>query len=129
MVTTYNAIVAQCPPIAGLGAHDMYSISNDKFSFLILCQPNFVSYIAHCKLPQDQRCKWPNRAKYTQTDMEALAAKLADSPICESVVFGELWRTRTKAQLISLEEGALDHWFFGRTVLAGDSIHKVSLTA
>lgn len=126
MVTTYNAIVAQCPPIPGLGPHDMHSISNDRFSFLLLCQPTFISYIAHCKLPEDQQCTWPNRARFTEDDMEALARKLADYPICESVVFRELWRTRTKAQLISLEEGVLDHWFFGRTVMAGDAIHKVT---
>ncbi|KAB8069926.1 hypothetical protein BDV29DRAFT_198326 [Aspergillus leporis] len=126
MVTTYNAIVAQCPPIPGLGLHDMHSISNDRFSFLLLCQPTFISYIAHCKLPEDQQCVWPNRAHFTDDDMEVLARKLADYPICESVVFGELWRTRTKAHLISLEEGVLDHWFFGRTAMAGDAIHKVT---
>jgi hypothetical protein len=104
----------------------MHSISNDRFSFLLLCQPTFISYIAHCKLAQDQQCVWPNRARFTDDDMEALARKLADYPICESVVFGELWRRRTKAQLISLEEGVLDHWFFGRTVMAGDAIHKVT---
>ncbi|KAB8250203.1 RNA 3'-terminal phosphate cyclase/enolpyruvate transferase [Aspergillus flavus] len=121
---TYNAIVAQCPPVPGLRPHDMHSISNDRFSFLLLCQPTFISYIAYCKLPKDKQCVWPNRVRFTDDDMEALARKLADYPICESVVFGELWRTRTKAQLISLEEGALDHWFFGRTVMAGDAIHK-----
>ncbi|CAI7658434.1 unnamed protein product [Penicillium glandicola] len=126
MVTTYNAIVAQCPPIPGLGPQDMHSISNDRFSFLLLCQPTFISFIVHCKLPQDQQCAWPNRARFTEEDMEVLARKLADYPICESVVFGEMWRTRTKAQMISLEEGVLDHWCFGRTVMAGDAIHKVT---
>ncbi|EFR04324.1 FAD binding domain-containing protein [Nannizzia gypsea CBS 118893] len=126
MVTTYGAIVAQCPPMPGLGPTDMHSISNDKMSFLLLCQPDFISYILHYKLPENQQCRWPSRAKFTEADMEALAAKFADYPICESVVFGELWRTRTKAQMISLEEGVLNHWFFGRTVLAGDAIHKVT---
>lgn len=126
MVTTYNAIVAACPPIPGLSDHDMEVVSNDKFSFLLLCQPDWISFIVHCKLPEDQQCRWPNRKKYTDEDMEALAAKLASYPVNDSVVFGELWKNRTKAQLISLEEGVLDHWFFGRTVLAGDSIHKVS---
>ncbi|GAB1213226.1 hypothetical protein ATERTT37_002375 [Aspergillus terreus] len=121
-----HTAIWECPPIPGLGLHDMHSISNDRFSFLLLCQPTFISYIAHCKLPQDQQCVWPNRARFTDDDMEALARKLADYPICESVVFGELWRRRTKAQLISLEEGVLDHWFFGRTVLTGDAVHKVT---
>ncbi|KAL5044515.1 hypothetical protein BDW71DRAFT_199007 [Aspergillus fruticulosus] len=103
----------------------MHSISNNRFSFLLLYQPTFVSYIAHCKLPHDQQCVWPNRAQFTDDNMEVLASKLADYPICELVVFGELWRRRTKAQLISLE-GVLDHWFLGRTVMAGDAVHKVT---
>ncbi|KAL4982557.1 hypothetical protein BDW68DRAFT_192064 [Aspergillus falconensis] len=89
----------------------MHSISNNRFSFLLLYQPTFVSYIAHCRLPHDQQCVWPKRAQFTDDNMEVLARKLADYPICELVVFGELWRRRTKAQLISLE---------------GDAIHKVT---
>jgi hypothetical protein len=57
--------------------------------------------------------------------MEALVSKILKCPITETVVFGELWKRRLKAQRISLEEGVLDHWFCGRIVLAGDAIHKV----
>lgn len=128
MATRYNAIVAACPPIPGLGEHDMEIVSNDKFSFLLLCQPEYISYIVHCKLPDDKQCRWPNRLKYTQEDLEALGDSLANYPVTESVMFGELWKSRTKAQLICLEEGVYDHWFFGRQVLAGDSIHKVDFT-
>lgn len=125
MVTTYNALIAYAPMQSGLGKYDMHCVSNDKFSFLILCQPDTIFFVAHCKLPEDKKCRWPNRARYTQEDMDALAIKLADYPVSESLLFGELWRNRTRAHLVSLEEGVLDHWFFGRTVLAGDSVHKV----
>ena len=125
MVTTYNALIAFAPMQAGLGKYDMHCVSNDKFSFLILCQPDTIFFVAHCKLPEDKQCRWPNRNKYTQEDMDALATKLADYPVSESLLFGELWRNRTRAHLVSLEEGVLDHWFFGRTALAGDSVHKV----
>ena len=104
----------------------MHCVSNDKFSFLILCQPDTIFFVAHCKLPEDKQCRWPNRAHYTQEDMDALAFKLADYPVSESLLYGELWRNRTRAHLVSLEEGVLDHWFFGRTALAGDSVHKVA---
>lgn len=126
MVTTYNALIAYAPMQAGLGKFDMHCVSNDKFSFLILCQPDTIFFVAHCKLPEDKQCRWPNRARYTQEDMDALAFKLADYPVSESLLYGELWRNRTRAHLVSLEEGVLDHWFFGRTALAGDSVHKVA---
>ncbi|KAK3168681.1 hypothetical protein OEA41_005129 [Lepraria neglecta] len=114
---------------AGLGKFDMHCVSNDKFSFLILCQPDTIFFVAHCKLPEDKQCRWPNRAHYTQEDMDALAFKLADYPVSESLLYGELWRNRTRAHLVSLEEDVLDHWFFGRTALAGDSVHKVTPNA
>ena len=114
---------------AGLGKYDMHCVSNDKFSFLILCQPDTIFFVAHCKLPEDKQCRWPNRARYTQEDMDALASKLADYPVSESLLYGELWRNRTRAHLVSLEEGVLDHWFFGRTALAGDSVHKVGFAS
>ncbi|KAJ8120320.1 hypothetical protein O1611_g10396 [Lasiodiplodia mahajangana] len=126
MVTTYNAIVMASKPIPGLGSHDMEITSNPGFSFLLLCQPDWISIIVHNKLPEEQQCTWPTRRRFTNEDMETLAKKLAGYPINESVVFGELWKNKLKAQMISLEESCLDHWHFGRTVLMGDAIHKLT---
>ena len=41
------------------------------------------------------------------------------------MVFGEIWAQRTRGSLISIEEGMLEHWHFGRIVLAGDAVHEV----
>ncbi|KAI1026380.1 hypothetical protein LB503_012854 [Fusarium chuoi] len=120
MVTQYNAIVMASSPVPGIGAHDMEITSNDKYSFLLLCQPDWISIIVHSKLPEDQQCTWPTRRRYTEADMQALR------PVTDSVVFGELWKRRLKAQMISLEEGVLEHWTFGRIILAGDAVHKVT---
>lgn len=127
MVTQYNAIVMASSPVPGLGSHDMEVTSNDKFSFLLLCQPEWISIIVHNKLPKEQHCTWPTRRRYTESDMEALVSKISEYPVTETVVFGELWKRRLKAQMISLEEGVLENWFFGRIVLAGDAVHKVTL--
>ncbi|EWG38549.1 hypothetical protein FVEG_01739 [Fusarium verticillioides 7600] len=72
MVTQYNAIVMASSPVPGIGAHDMEITSNDKYSFLLLCQPEWISIIVHSKLPENQQCTWPTRRRYTETDMEAL---------------------------------------------------------
>jgi hypothetical protein len=113
----------------GLGLSNMHCVSNNRFSFLILCQPDTIYFVAHCKLPSGRQTHWPNRERYTQADIEELATKLADYPLSESLLFGELWKKRTRSHLVSLEEGVLEHWFFGRTVLAGDSVHKVTRSA
>lgn len=74
MVTQYNAIVMASSPVPGIGAHDMEITSNDKYSFLLLCQPDWISIIVHSKLPEDQQCTWPTRRRYTKADMEALVS-------------------------------------------------------
>lgn len=62
MVTTYNALKAFAPMQSGLRKYDMQCVSNDKFSFLILCQPDTIFFVAYCKLSEDKQCQWPNRA-------------------------------------------------------------------
>jgi hypothetical protein len=61
--------------------------------------------------------------------METYARKVADLPVSESVLFGELWRQRTRSHIVSLEEGVLQHWHFGRIALLGDAAHKVTPNA
>lgn len=129
MKTTYVAIIACVPQMPGLGPNHMHSTSFDKVSFLMLCQPDTIYLAAHFKLPPEQQCRWPNRLRFTEADMEAYAKQVADLPVSESVLFGELWRRKTRAHIVSLEEGVLKHWHFGRIALLGDAAHKVTPNA
>lgn len=58
-------------------------------------------------------------------EAEEEALKLMDMPVTKTVLFGEIWINRTQGYLCPLEEGVLDHWFFDRIALLGDSAHKV----
>lgn len=60
-----------------------------------------------------------------QIDAEEVADKVKNHPVSDSLLFGELWRTRIRGQLVSTEEGVFKHWYSGRMVLAGDAVHKV----
>ncbi|KAK1447943.1 hypothetical protein CMEL01_09782 [Colletotrichum melonis] len=42
MVTQYNAIVMAWSPVPGVGFYNMEVTSNDKSSFLLLCQPKWI---------------------------------------------------------------------------------------
>lgn len=129
MKTTYVAIIACVPQMPGLGLNHMHSTSFDKVSFLVLCQPDTIYLAAHFKLPPSEQCRWPNRLRFTAADMEAYAKQVADLPVSEHVLFGELWRQKTRAHIVSLEEGVLQHWHFGRLALLGDAVHKVTPNA
>ncbi|KAL8959688.1 MAG: hypothetical protein Q9193_003486 [Seirophora villosa] len=127
MVATYNCLLGIAPQQPGLGTNDMTMICNDGFTFQNLCQPDAIYFMIHHKLPEPIRHS--ERVRYTDEDAEKVAAKYANHRLSENLVFGDLWRSRTRANLVSLEEGVLEHFFFGRTVLIGDAAHKVTPNA
>lgn len=121
--TNWKSLLGIAPMIPELGERDMTVVSNKNHSFLSLSQPDRVYFFFIFKL--DEPFTWPKRARYTDEDAEALAQSVADQPVSESLLFGELWKKRIRGGLVSLEEGVLDHWYAGRIALAGDSVHKV----
>ena len=112
------------PEIPGIGLGVMTVIHNDGFSFLVITQPGKIFFFVFIKLKEPHR--WPSKLSYTKEDAEAEAEKLVDLPVTEHLLFGEIWKKRLRGQLIPIEEGIFEHWHFGRTVLVGDSAHKVS---
>lgn len=110
----------------GLGTRDMTCVHGHGYSFLFLSQPDQIYFFVFSKLPQP--ISSPNNQRWTDEDAEKIADGVKDHPVSDSLLFGEIWRTRTQGQLVSMEEGIFEHWHFGRMVLAGDAVHKVSLT-
>ncbi|PKX89962.1 FAD-dependent oxidoreductase [Aspergillus novofumigatus IBT 16806] len=124
MVTRWKCLVGMGPAAPELGERDMTVVHDDRYSFLFLTQPDKLFFFVFFRL--DHEFRWPERRRYTDADAEALATSVASHPICETLVFGEIWQKRIRGSLISLEEGILQHWSHGRIVLAGDSVHKVT---
>ncbi|KAH0433751.1 hypothetical protein CcaCcLH18_05738 [Colletotrichum camelliae] len=124
MKTSWKALVGLGPRPPKLAADAIMSVSNDRFSFLLLSQPHFVFWFVFFKLPKT--LVWPERGRYTAEDAADVAASIYDHPLSEQVKFSELWETRDRADLIPIEEGVLDVWHHGRIVLAGDAAHKVT---
>lgn len=112
------------PASLELGERDMTVVHDDRYSFLFLTQPDKVFFFVFFRLQQP--FAWPHRQRYTDADAESLAASVAAHPVCETLLFGEIWEKRIRGSLISIEEGVLQHWSHGRIVLAGDSVHKVT---
>ena len=134
MVTRWKCLVGMGPPIAPdeLGERDMTVVHDNGYSFLTLAQPTKLFFFVFFRLDRDSHDlqgvgpQQRRNRRYTDAEAEALANSVAGHPIGERVVFGDIWRTRIRGSLISLEEGVLRHWFHGRTVLAGDSVHKIT---
>lgn len=75
---------------------------------------------------KDKYSQPPKRFKATDGDMEEVAKRFADVRLNEHIKFNDLWETRTRVGLLTIEEGVLSQWHAGRIALVGDSAHKVS---
>ncbi|OJD31006.1 fad binding domain-containing protein [Diplodia corticola] len=124
MQVSWNCLIGVAPQIPGAGLRDMTVVHGDRHSLLVLGQPKKLFFFVFFKL--ERAFHWPNWPRWSEADAAAAAAKVAEVPISESVLFGEVWKKRLRGQLVSIEEGVLQHWHWGRTVLAGDAVHKVT---
>lgn len=126
MKTRWKCLIGVGPGAPELGDSDMTVTHDERYSFLTLTQPEALFFFVFVRL--DEPFSWPHRVRYTDADAEELAARLASHVVAPTIVFGEIWKRRHRGQLISIEEGVLEHWHHGRIVLAGDSVHKVRIT-
>lgn len=124
LVTRWKCLVGVGPPTPELGTRDMTVVHHDRYSFLFLTQPDKLFFFVFFRL--DEEFRWPERRWYSTADADKLAASVSDHPVCESLVFGEVWKKKLRGALISVEEGVFKHWSHGRVVLAGDSVHKMT---
>ncbi|KAL8671459.1 MAG: hypothetical protein Q9168_004047 [Polycauliona sp. 1 TL-2023] len=99
--------------------------SNKRRSFLLGTQPKQCFYFVFQRVKERPWTR-DNRPHYSQEDAEKMAAEVADLPVSETMVFGELWRKRWRGAVVDIEEGVLSRWHYRRTVLVGDAAHKVT---
>lgn len=104
---------------------DLTATHYDGKSFLTIGGKQHTFWFVFFK---NDRVYWPAFPRWTQADAEKRAAEVMDCPVSETQVFGELFKTAHRYELVNVEEGLFKHMFFGRTVLAGDAVHKVSIS-
>ncbi|RFU78064.1 fad binding domain-containing [Trichoderma arundinaceum] len=121
--TCWKTLALTTPPIPELGDSYLTVTYNNGITFLATSQPHAVYFFVIFTL--DKPFTWPHRERYTEEDAQKLANLVIDRPVTEELLFGEVWRRRTRSAVISLEECVMEHWHHGRIVLAGDAVHKV----
>lgn len=126
MKIEYTCLIGMAPGIPGLDhSPDMHITYGSGHTLQIVTQPNSTFFLVYQKVAQPIRGS--TRITYTQEDADREAAKFADSPVTENVLFGEIYKKRLRGQLANLEEVVFDHWHHGRLAILGDAAHKVSI--
>lgn len=85
--------------------NELSVVYNKAYSFLLGTQPRRCFYFVFQRV-QKPRTRY-NRPRYTQEDAAKMAANVADMPVSENMVFGELWRRRWRGAVVDIEEGVL----------------------
>lgn len=106
----------------GLGPAEEHTVFGHDTTALVFTQPGKVYW---AKGHKDEYCRPPKRTRATAEDYEAYAKRMWDEPITETLKFSDLWKTRSRVGMVTIEEGILKQWHAGRIVLVGDSAHKV----
>ncbi|KAI1342603.1 hypothetical protein F5Y15DRAFT_309925 [Xylariaceae sp. FL0016] len=101
----------------GLEAHG----ENVSLQFLNSVERSWVFLYERLEAPTRER------ARYTEDDMEGLAKRLGHIAIKrEDLKVRDVYPLMHHGGMTNLEEGILDHWYWGRIVLLGDAAHKVT---
>ncbi|KLU92409.1 hypothetical protein MAPG_11355 [Magnaporthiopsis poae ATCC 64411] len=123
--TLYQALLVTAPPMAEQldGDSNLVVTQGSDLCFMAVTQPD-TTYLLAIEPATPGPFSWPHRRHFTDADAEAMAARIADRPVTDGILFSEIWRRRTRASMVTLEEGVMDHWHHGRICLGGDAVHK-----
>ncbi|CAI4213536.1 unnamed protein product [Parascedosporium putredinis] len=108
----------------GLVPGEMTERNKDTISSQLLTTKDSVVWFLYERLDKTTT----KRARYTAEDQEALAERCKDFSVVadDSIRFGDLWASKSRAGLADLEEGMAERWSSGRAVLVGDAAHKMA---
>ncbi|UKZ96224.1 uncharacterized protein TrAFT101_011024 [Trichoderma asperellum] len=107
------------------GVHNVYY---PGFSGVVaIGVPGFAYWFMFVK--SDKKTRMPGIPKFTEEETEATIAKYGDYALGPGYTFKDLWDSRIKASMLSLEDGILkSKWNTGgRVALMGDSVHKSTI--
>ncbi|KAH8429233.1 FAD-dependent oxidoreductase [Aspergillus melleus] len=124
LICDWTALAGFSPTVPGMSNCNMTCTHYPGKSFLVIGQKKYTFWFVFFK--NEETRYWPSSPRWTAQDAEKRAAECADCPISDTQVFGELWRSRVRGDLVNVEEGLFKHMYFGRIVLAGDAVHKMT---
>ncbi|RPA94671.1 FAD/NAD(P)-binding domain-containing protein [Choiromyces venosus 120613-1] len=122
----YCSVVGIATPHPGLEEDCAHVIHNHgRSSIIISGYGGRVFWFLFEKL--DKIYKVPNIPELTNEDGKRLAEQRLGDMVTENIKFKELWDKTTTYVTVPLEEGCFEHWHYGRMIVIGDAVHKVTI--
>ncbi|KAH7405963.1 hypothetical protein DE146DRAFT_630660 [Phaeosphaeria sp. MPI-PUGE-AT-0046c] len=106
-----------------LGPADVHVVQGYGTTKLVFTQPGNVYWALMYK---DEHEQPPKPFRPTQQEQDEIAARFKDMKMVGNITLGDLYKNKTRAGALNLEEGIVSKWHSGRMVLVGDSAHKMT---
>lgn len=120
--TSYRALYGVSTCTKDIDFRTVYEMHGDKTTIQLIPGDGIAMFLAYQRLPETTN----QSVRYTDEEKEAFAAEIGDIHISETVQFKDIWREQTWSYASGLEEGIAEKWYGERTVLVGDTVHKMT---
>lgn len=120
--TTYRALYGCSTWTTDLDPHTLCEMHSDKISVQIIPGPGMAMFVVYERLPSTIK----GSKRYSEEEKIAFAESVGDFNVSEKVKFRDIWNTTEWSYFAGLEEGIADKWYTDRTVLVGDTVHKMT---
>lgn len=106
----------------GIEDGTIHEMHGDKLTVQVIPSGTMSMFLVYQRLPVATK----GSPRYSDEEKEAMAAEVADIHVSETVQFKDLWAEQQWSFCSGLEEGTAEKWFDDRTVLVGDTVHKMT---
>lgn len=120
--STYRALYGVSTWMNGIEPDTLYEMHGEKATIQIIPGDGVLMFLAYQRLPEMSKTS----VRYTDEEKEAFAAEIGDIYVSETGQFKDVWAEQTWSYASGLEEGIADKWYGERTVLIGDTVHKMT---
>ncbi|KAA8644330.1 uncharacterized protein ATNIH1004_008531 [Aspergillus tanneri] len=77
----------------------------------------------------DRKYLYPDVVRFSNEDAAQFCCQIAEVHVWNGVYVRDIWRNREAYSMTALEESFFRTWHYGRMVLLGDSVHKMTINA
>lgn len=128
MISEYNCVFGIAPATPGLNPGEVHRTYAEGYSFLaVVGAEGRVWWFLFTKM--NRKYNGSEIPRFDQNDMNKHVIPFLSMPVTRSVRFSEIYERAIFRNMLALEECLYKHWFYGRMVCVGDSVHKVCLQA
>lgn len=120
--TSYRALYGRSRWTKDMTPGTIYEMHGDGITVQTIPGRDMTMFLLYQRLPTTTK----GGVRYSAEETEAFAQEVVHVNVTETLKFGDLWSDTEWSFASGLEEGLAETWYGDRTVLVGDTVHKMT---